>query len=284
MWREPLKWNRDAETLGERQRVFCCSLADVFEDWQGPMSSGLKGSEGEPILKSRNPFGPQLTMADCRDRLWQLISETPMLDWLLLTKRPENIMRMVPEPWREGFPPNVWPMTSAEDQKTANERVPALMRCPASVIGLSLEPLLGPIDLRNLTIREGRFIDCLGCDFHDGQGSVIAGPPKGTGPVGWVIVGGESGPGARPMHPDWARSLRDQCVEAGVPYFFKQWGSLFPCEDKHRLVQSGHYCDVSHCWRGPGEGIAYKRIGKHIAGRVLDGRTWDEFPEDSRGQ
>lgn len=138
---------------------------------------------------------------------------------------------------------NVWLGTSVEDQQTADERIPHLLKCPAAVRFLSCEPLLGPVDLTRLPVGRN-FIDCLRCDFHGGQGSVIAGPPSGTGPVDWVIVGGESGPGARPMHPDWARSLRDQCVAAGVPYFFKQWGG----------------------------------VDKKSTGRIIDGRTWDEFP------
>ncbi len=242
MWREPLKWDREAEALGERHRVFCCSLADVFEDWKGPMSCGMQEFEGQhwEVTADEQSFfvrgyrdlpmheGSRLaTMDDYRAKLWRLIERTPNLDWLLLTKRPENVMGMVPEPWRESFPPNVWLGTSVEDQKTADERIPHLLRCPAAVRFLSCEPLLGPVDLRNLTIREGRFIDCLGCDYHDGKGSVIAGPPKGTGPVDWVIVGGESGPGARPMDLAWVYDIVKQCDSSGVAVFVKQLGKSF---------------------------------------------------------
>ncbi len=93
-------------------------------------------------------------------------------------------------------------------------------------------------------------------------------------------AGGESGSNARPSHPDWFRRMRDDCVAAGVPFLFKQWGAYFPQEDKKRSEGLGHYCDHSRCWRGPGEGIAYARIGKKAAGRMLDGRTWDEFPKE----
>jgi len=180
------------------------------------------------------------------DKVFAVMAHCPQHTFQILTKRPE---RMAEYFSKNGPPlPNVWLGTSVESADVLH-RIDELRECPASVRFLSLEPLIGDLGTINL----------------DG--------------IHWVIVGGESGPGARPMHPNWARSLRDQCVAAGVPFFFKQWGSLFPCEDKHRLVQSGHYCDVSHCWRGPGEGVAYKRIGKHKAGRLLDGRTWDEFPE-----
>lgn len=205
------------------------------------------------------------------DTVFAVMALCPQHTFQILTKRPErmaeylsfvdpggfrevvwaNALRHLrdPEPFRSTtsavpWPlPNVWLGTSVEDQQTADERIPHLLKCPAAVRFLSCEPLLGPVDLTRLPVGRN-FIDCLRCDFHGGQGSVIAGPPSGTGPVDWVIVGGESGPGARPMHPDWARSLRDQCVAAGVPYFFKQWGG----------------------------------VDKKSTGRIIDGRTWDEFP------
>lgn len=167
--------------------------------------------------------------------------------------------------------PNVWLGTSCEDQATADERIPHLLRCPG-VRFLSLEPLLGPIDLLSVPAKsvEGyaglRLADML----H------------------WVIVGGESGPGARPMHPDWARSLRDQCQSAGVPFFFKQWGEWveFDCKKRDAVMvegtaQCGYYCNpsvghVDHRAR------PMKRVGKKAAGRELDGRTWDEMPREKQ--
>lgn len=137
-----------------------------------------------------------------------------------------------------GWPlPNVWLGVSVENQRWADIRIPALLDTPAAVRFLSCEPLLGPVTL----------------DPWGGDGP----PPAG---LHWVICGGESGPGARPMHPDWARSLRDQCVAAGVPFLFKQWGAWLPCADPTCE------CDGS-C-----------RVGKKRAGRELDGRTWDEYP------
>lgn len=273
MWREPLKWDREAEALGERHRVFCCSLADVFEDWKGPMSCGMQDFEGShwEVTADEQSFfvrgyrdlpmheGSRLaTMDDYRLRLWELIEATPMLDWLLLTKRPENIMRMVPKSWREAFPRNVWPGTSVEDQKTANERIPALAICPAAVLFLSCEPLLAGVDLTNLNAlpyyepRLARLreaipemkhsdspvairMDCLGGrtqqeyadDFAVKGISGIAMPSIMVehGRVGWVIAGGESGPGARPFDPQDAHSLMKQCERYNVPFFFKQMGS-----------------------------------------------------------
>lgn len=131
-------------------------------------------------------------------------------------------------PYLKPWPlPNVWLGVSVEDQKTADERIPLLLDTPAAVRWLSIEPLLGPVDL-------------------DGQA------------LDWVVVGGESGPNARPMHPDWARSIRDQCQAAEVPFFFKQWG-------EYGLL--------------PGTIDGTVRLGKKKAGRLLDGREWNEYPE-----
>lgn len=172
-WKKPLRWNRQAEAEGRRYRVFCASLADVFED----------RDELEPWRRD----------------LLALIYQTPRLDWLLLTKRPENVMRML-----YGFmPPNLWIGTSVENQETADERIPELLKIPATVRFLSCEPLLGPVDLT----------PWLG-----------TGHPTFDPGVDWVIVGGESGPKARPFDVRWAWSLVEQCADAGVPCFVKQLG------------------------------------------------------------
>lgn len=200
-WRKPRQWNKAAAGLPERPRVFCASLADWLD-------------EEVPI----EWLGDLLT----------LIYDTPNLDWLLLTKRPENFYRLEEAKiwsnyqssvaaWIDGTPPrNVWVGTSIEDQTRAFERIPKLLDIPARVRFLSCEPLLGPLDLW--------------LDTEDG--------------IHWVIVGGESGRGARIMREEWALSLRDQCTEAGVAFHFKQWGGS----------------------------------DKKAAGRVLDGCTWDELP------
>lgn len=181
-WKQPLRWNRKAAQDGVRRKVFCASLADVFED--------------------------HASISDVwRADLFNLIDQCPALDWLLLTKRPENIRPMVPGVWIDkGFPANVWIGTTAEDQPAADRRVPVLLSLPARVRFLSCEPLIGPIDLKGWIYTNGLWVD-------------------GDNRVDWVIAGGESGHGARAMDPDWARGLRDQCAAAAVPFFFKQWGS-----------------------------------------------------------
>jgi protein gp37 len=176
-WKQPLAWDRQAAAMGVRRKVFCASMADVFED---------------------HP-----TVAQEREKLWTLIDATPHLDWLLLTKRPENVMEFVPLAWLHTFPKNVWVGTSVENQHWADIRIPELLRIPARVRFLSAEPLLGPVDI-SYWLRD----DLLTL----------------FGTISWCIAGGESGPKHRPMHPEWARSLRDQCAEANVPFFFKQNG------------------------------------------------------------
>lgn len=178
-WNEPLKWDRAAKKAGERHRVFCSSMADVFED--------------------------RADLIEPRARLWKLIDDTPNLDWLLLTKRPENLARMVP--WMAVNPPtpwgNVWLGATAEDQRRLEERAPHLLGVPAVVRFLSCEPLLGPL--------------LLGGALPTGEADVWH--------VDWVIVGGESGPGARPYDLAWPRSIIEQCRAAGVPVFHKQLGA-----------------------------------------------------------
>lgn len=237
MWREPLKWNRKAEEAGERHRVFCASLADVFED------------------------RPEL-MAP-RYRLFDLIQRTPRLDWLLLTKRPENVKPLWP--WSLWNVPNIWLGVSVEDQARADERIRLLIQLPIVVRFLSVEPLLGPVDLEEVPVGM--------C------GPLRPGAATDAGSrIDWVIVGGESGPGARPMHPEWPRSIRDQCQAAGVPFFFKQWGEWGPKPNGDWNTKDRHWF---HDGPGEDDGTEVFRVGKRVTGRLLDGREWNEFPEGS---
>ncbi len=211
-WAAPLKWNRDAQRLGVRARVFCASLADVFED--------------RPDL------------IEPRSRLFDLIAKTPWLDWLLLTKRPENMKEMVPSTWREAgaWPSNVWAGTTVENNEMLLERVPYLLDVPARVRFLSIEPLLEEIDL------DPPYCDVCGFEFFHGFAddgtifcnecedeasySAILDPcaDEAQRGINWVIVGGESGPGSRPFHLEWARRIVEQCREASVPVLVKQMG------------------------------------------------------------
>ena len=183
-WLQPVKWNRDAATAGVRRRVFCASLADVFDN-QVPTS--------------------------WRDDLWRLVEQTPHLDWLLLTKRPQNIARMLPGPhagvraWSGGWP-NVWLGTTAEDRKRATANLAALASVPAVVRFVSAEPLLE--------------------DWSD----MLALPSYGAA-IHWLICGGESGGGARAMPEVWAAAFRDRCAAAGIRFFMKQMARKAPIPD-----------------------------------------------------
>lgn len=208
-WRKPLRWNRDAEAAGVPARVFCASMADVFED---------------------HPQLPPL-----RERLWELIDQTPWLHWQLLTKRPQNVQAMAP--WGDNWPETVWLGTSVEDQTRADERIPVLLDIPARTRFLSCEPLLGPVDLVGKLDKYGhrpRLTYWLNGRPAWGDEYPEPSSPAGllvqdlvTGPsISWVIVGGESGPKARPMAEEWARNLVQQCAAAGVATFVKQAGTV----------------------------------------------------------
>ncbi len=184
-WHQPVKWNAEAAAAGKRARVFCASLADVFDN-EVP--------------------------AAWRVDLFRLIRDTPSLDWLLLTKRIGNAtimladVRLRADEYMDGFPwPNVWIGATICNQEEADRDIPKLLKVPARRRFLSIEPMLGSINLR--------FTNGLvhGCDAADYL-------------VDWVIVGGESGPNARPMDVAWARSLHQQCTDAGVSFFMKQMG------------------------------------------------------------
>jgi protein gp37 len=181
-----------------------------------------------------------------RARLWQLIEATPYLDWLLLTKRPQFVGELVP--WGNRWPDNVWLGTTVENQRWAERRIPHLLHHPAAVRFLSCEPLLGPLNLSGWLA------------------------PSGSG-VNWVIAGGESGARARPMNPDWALKIRDDCEKAGVGFHFKQWGNWRPTANDH---VNGH--DARRLRRESGESVVVLKVGKKAAGRVLDGREWDGLP------
>lgn len=258
-WKKPLSWNKKAAAAGERRRVFCGSFCDVFEDYPG------------------------LDMV--RNRLGELIQWTPQLDWLLLTKRPENAFDALRGMFKHGdpvytwpeIPPNVWVSTSVEDQETADKRIPELLRVPARVRFLSCEPLLDTVDLRHVHLENMVEIDCL--TGNHGVHRPLLG--RSDAKIHWVIAGGESGPDARLMHPDHAYRLRDQCQAAGVPFFFKQWGEWVPRRElpddfvELASTPSLTLADLADVFA---PGYEMVRAGKKPAGRLLGRREWDEVP------
>lgn len=177
----------------------------------------------------------------------------------ILTKRPDRMVEYFKREDTEPLMPHVWLGVSVEDQETANERIPLLLQVPAAVRFLSCEPLLGPIDFYLTSASMPSDIS------HPWRGEPI------LHGIHWLIAGGESGPGARPMHPDWIRELREQCVEGGVAFFFKQWGEWV----EHRLSDAKELKSVFH--KGFGQDMC--RVGKKAAGRLLDGQLHNEFPK-----
>lgn len=285
-WAKPEKWQKRAADFmakhGRRQRVFCASLADVFDN--------------------------QVPDAWRRD-LFALIAATPDLDWLLLTKRIGNAHRMLPPDWvaappgREipRMPDNVWIGATITSQAEADRDIPKLLAVPARVRFLSMEPLLGLVDLSRIPVGGGH-------GHHEFDpiitGNVLKRASADAPHVHWVIAGGESGRGARPMHPDWARSLRDQCAAAGVPFLFKQWGNWraaawFDGPDADR-DEEDDFVDLDHAdhlflakdgrtWDTNGGRHMYPPMplghwclmvneGKKATGRLLDGVEHNGFP------
>lgn len=296
-WSGPRRWQKHArhymELHGRRQRVFCASMADVFDNAVPP---------------------------EWRADLWQVIRETPDLDWLLVTKRIGNAPAMVPPDWPLAFP-NVTLLITVVNQEEADRDVPKLLAMPAARRGISAEPLLGPIDFTfvgNAAPVPGsvRYDALTGHALpYDGVfGSVRAWATNKAQPcakLDWIIAGGESGANARPMHPDWVRDIRDQCKGTDserlhllgypdVAFFFKQWGEWTPGENVERQRGSVRVAYNSD----PFDGVTWSygierletegrhvddeptlyRVGKSEAGRLLDGREWNEYPAPDGAQ
>lgn len=290
-WKQPLKWNREAERSGIRRKVFCASLADVFDNQVDPA---------------------------WRADLFGLIEATQSLDWLLLTKRPQNAKKMIIAARRSILGsneiderhvswawPNVWLGTTTENQEEADRRIPHLLAVPAKVHFLSMEPLLGPVDL-TCVVRptlNGAFID------NALTGFISAGVGGMFGhKIDWVITGGESGPGARPSNPQWFRDIGKQCADAGVPWFHKQHGDWADYTQLPERVNSWERTEpgqgrifwqtyhpapvrVDPYGRSAFEtvwpfrldhdpGPCMVRVGKAKAGALLDGVTHKAMPGD----
>lgn len=266
---DPLRWQRP-------RRIFVNSMSDLFHE----------ALAFEDIL-----------------RVFDVMKLAPQHTFQVLTKRADRMLEffrwleLQPPPANWSTPlPNVHLGVSVENQKAADERVGLLLQSPAAVRFLSVEPLLGPVDLE--TIRDGSWYDREGASlydslrgsayYHDGEHGLGGGPR-----LDWVIVGGESGRNARPLNPGWVRMLRDQCASAGVRFHFKQWGEWRPPVEGEGfntldgmtgippaflIDWAGHL----HCTRtaAGADAVPVIRVGKTHAGRELDGRTWDEFPTE----
>lgn len=237
------------------KRVFVTSMADLFH-WDVP--------------------------DDFLMRVFEAMAARPWHTFQVLTKRPERAAAWwrgpAQRPGAEAiWPSNVWIGTTVEDQARADERIPHLLWVPARVRFVSCEPLLGPVDLRR--IHHDRIVEIDALTGDHGVLHPLAG--RSDARLHWIIAGGESGPHARPTHPDWARSLRDQATAAGVPFFFKGWGEWAPIRNDSKgdqdALDASLRTGAKRAMAWPDGEVSY-RLGKKAAGRLLDGRTWDEVP------
>jgi protein gp37 len=234
--KDPLGWKKP-------RRIFVNSMSDLFHE-------RVEDNWIHEVIA---------IMAVCPQHTFQILTKRPTRMREFLSTHYVHISKFR----------NIWWGVSVEDQATADERIPLLLETPAAVRWISAEPLLGSIDLRFLQPNNEVEIDAL-----RGTHGVIR-PHRGSNPsIDWVVVGGESGPGARPMHPDWARLLRDQCQTASVPFFFKQWGEFTPY-GRGFVKGSGCGPRTNH--------TAMFKVGKKAAGRELDGTDWSQYPEARNG-
>jgi len=278
---EPLRWKKPS-------KVFVCSMSDLFH-------------EDVPFSFIEGVF--------------EVMEEACQHTFLVLTKRPARMASFMAWYEKECSDPsvgmfwnvakNIWIGVTAENQEQADKRIPILLQIPAAKRFVSVEPMLGPVNLNDYEQGRSRFTCHNNCNkeseetclSYENTGKCFKG-------IDWVICGGESGPNARPMHPDWARGLRDQCKAAGTPFMFKQWGEWAPYinEEKftHDQDQSSrneqYYVNpdgtTGSCWLYDEDGTwtnwtgdpkedccVVSRVGKKAAGRLLDGELWDQYPE-----
>lgn len=272
---EPLSWRKPAV-------VFAGDMADLFH--------------------------PNVT-DEMLDKIFAVMALRPDCLFLVLTKRPERMREYCSS--RDGMGnaqichavnaipaqlgnrhgalempmPNVWLGVTAENQAAADDRIPHLLATPAAKRFVSVEPMLGPADFDEIPPRALFGPLTPYCRKHHRDADCAC--PDRKPSLDWVICGGESGSNARPMHPDWARGLRDQCAAAAVPFFFKQWGEWAPIrtaqpddlfDARKELIVRPDGGTSSGLSQYGDDAFVMRRVGKKAAGRLLDGREWNETP------
>jgi protein gp37 len=308
---QPMRWRKTA-------RIFCGSMTDLFHDdfnekWLDAMFSvmgltyDVATTDENNTISSYKQRHIYLILSKRAERMRDYIQQLVDSDWETLRKRFHRIAKsicnvyekadylyhvnasMTVATWIKDGMPGLWLGVTAENQEQADKRISVLLQIPEEKRFVSIEPMLGAIDLS----FPAQF------EHEDNEGYGVE-AIKG---LDWVICGGESGPGARPVHPDWVRRLRDQCQTANVPFLFKQWGEWSPYMDDDKFTHGDtettknmqHYINldgsIGSCWISDGDGICQNwtgdikensriinRIGKKEAGRLLDGQLWDQYP------
>ncbi len=290
---EPFSWRKP-------RRVFVCSMGDLF-----------------------HPDVPEKFIYD----IWDVMVKNRQHTFLILSKRPDRMKSFIervmanrmdyaymlgntPEgkevrKWAQRPIQNIWLGVTAENQEQADKRIPVLLQIPAAVRFVSVEPMLGPVNLTriNLGVQKTRgygsrqiIWDALSgwekqYETNRSLRSMFQQTPKCMsndigGRLNWVICGGETGPGARPMHPDWVRDLRDQCVRTGVPFLFKSWGEFAPSPDtemgsEYWVTPDGNFGRWDYSDPSMPVSTCMDKVGKKAAGYLIDGQEWRQFPEVS---
>lgn len=307
---QPLRWRKP-------RKIFVVSMGDLFHDdtflLSSPFNTGLNFSLNSYIPYTDHPM---------LDAIFAVMERSLNHIFILLTKRPENMSRYFSavqkhklkyadkfkdcptEEMRNSpaaqdakksavnpIPNHIWIGVTAENQKQADKRIPILLDIPAAVRFVSIEPMLGKVELGH-HLKGACMEHCESIMQTSCPGGKCITRDEG---IDWVICGGESGPGAKPMHPDWARSIRDQCQKAGVPFFFKQWGEWIPITQSvkgtscRKMISMFPDGEINGKLRNlykelqEGEGVQvggefHLLVGKKKAGRILDGKEWTEFP------
>lgn len=280
---KPLSWKRG-------RKVFVCSMTDLFaefvtDEWIDRIFAvmALCPQHTFQVLTKRARRMREYCRAMAAGDRSVIMAGKGLAEPGVLAERMSQLAKANPACSHTGPLPNVWLGVSVEDQQRADERIPDLLATPAAVRWISAEPLLGPVDLTNISGAEKSRE--YGSPVH-GWSAIWRNNGIGRACLDWVVVGGESGSKARPMHPDWARSLRDQCGAAGVPFFFKQWGSWAPFTGWHDGAD--RYADEMGSYSAPnvlnlGSGSFVVRVGKKRAGRLLDGVEHNGMLEVAHG-
>ena len=260
VWSDIPRWQKQSEKTGDRPRVFVMSLGDFFE----------------ALPENHKDY---YDLYEARRRAIDLMEQTTGIDYLVLTKRISNVRKMVPRHWLEIWPSHIRLGISVGTQKDADRDIPRLLKIDAPNF-LSMEPLLERVDIS--WALESHELGELPQDENGHASSVY------SNAIDWVITGGESGPHARPMHPDWARSLRDQCQAAGVAFHFKQWGRNLPESqwdsfsadiNAQRCARNSYDLSERTIRSVRAHGERFYPMNKSETGHLLDGEVWQQFPE-----